>query len=386
VTEIKPVIKTVWTAALDAEPLDLPSVRILDFVAFAILPLEMIVIEPLGPANELSMLVLAAACFLRRPIKALKTPVWLAGLLVMLVGYLAINSLLLGDVNVKRTGHLVVWALIIIFLASGHIDIMSAAKGLSVSMTFSVLHALATIGQSAYPGRLTGLLGDPNTAALSILVLGSLGVFGITKRRWRYAYVALMTAGLFECQSRTALLALIAVLAWMIVGRRVGWVGGYALLVFGAIAIGSIPPETSLFGPFEGRSGSDALRARINELSSRLVAEAPWRGHGLGTATVLVGSLTFFFHNSYMALICEAGIPGLILYGIVVFVFVTSLVSRPRAYRNPWIEVAIVAALICALNLGEALLLQSMATALGFAMRTNLKIVAEHGDVRGTFL
>ncbi len=372
VPEAKHHVKTVWDVGLQDGSVDLQSARILDFFAFACLPLTMIDVAGLGPLNAAAALLMAGACLLRRPPTALRTPLWVVALLGLFLTYLFANSLLLDVINAKRMIRLVAWGLIIIFLATGHIDIRSAAKGLAASMTVSVFYGLATFRQSGYEGRLTGVLGDPNTAGMECLVFGCLGVLGITRRRWKYLYIAVMCVGIVMVFSRTTLVALIAVLLWTLIGRRLGWVLGFAFLASLAVAITSIPHKSSIFGPFEGRSGSDALRERIDAAATALVQQSPIRGHGLGTAQVEIQNQTFFFHNSFVALAGEGGWIAVVLFMLFAGVVLIALLRLPQAARNPWIEAAFIGALICGLSLGEVLLTFGMASTLGFALRTFL--------------
>ena len=372
IPEAKHRVKTVWDVGLQDGIVDLQSVRILDFFAFACLPLTMIDVGGLGPINAAAALCLAGACLLRRPPTALRTPLWVVVLLGLFMTYLFANSLLLDVVNTKRMIRLVAWALIIVFLATGHIDIRSAAKGLAASMTVAVIHGLITFNQSSYAGRLTGVLGDPNTAGMECLVFGCLGVMGISRRRWKYLYIATMSVGVLMVFSRTTLVALVAVLLWTFIGRRLGWVLGYAMLAVLTVAITSIPHKSSIFGPFEGRSGSDALRERIDAAATALVEQSPLRGHGLGTAMVELQNQLFFFHNSFVAMACEGGWIAVVLFMLLAGVVFTALLRLPKAARNPWVEAAFVGSFICGLSLGEVLLTFGMASTLGFALRTFL--------------
>lgn len=371
--EAKPKIKTVWDVGLEEGTTSLPSVRLLDFAAFACLPITQIDLGGLGPLNAAAALVLAGACLFRRPASALRTPLWVVALLGLFLTYFFANSLLLDVVNTKRMIRLISWALILIFLGTGHVDIRSAAKGLATSMSLGLIHAIATLPASSYPGRLTGLLGDPNTVGLECVTFGALGVLGIASKRLRHAYIALLAAGVFLTFSRTTLLAVGVVLAWTVVGRRVGLVAGYGLIGGLMAGIASIPPERAVFGPFEGRSGSDALRGRIQSQSTALVESSPIRGHGLGTAMVQVQQQQFFFHNSYLALACEGGWIAVGLYGLFAMTVFTALLRLPRALRNPWVEVAMIGVALCAINLGEVLLTFDAAVTLGFAIRIYLQ-------------
>ncbi len=46
----------------------------------------------------------------------------------------------------------------------------------------------------------------------------------------------------------------------------------------------NIPVSLQTLGPFEDRSGSDALAQRIAKLEELQVSNAPWYGYGPGTS------------------------------------------------------------------------------------------------------
>ena len=89
--------------------------------------------------------------------------------------------------------------------------------------------------------------------------------------------------------------------------------------------VNNIPEGLTTFGPFSDRSGSDKLRERIIAQEQVELADAPWYGHGPGTATVKIRDLEFFFHNSYLATRQEGGWLALLLVlGLMVFAFVAA--------------------------------------------------------------
>jgi hypothetical protein len=94
---------------------------------------------------------------------------------------------------------------------------------------------------------------------------------------------------------------------------------------------------------------------------------SPWTGNGPGTSMVDVFGHSFYFHNSYIALQNEGGRIAqalLLLAGVAALV---GLVRLGDELRNVWYEAALIAAAVCAINLGEVLLELPTALALGMA-------------------
>ena len=118
------------------------------------------------------------------------------------------------------------------------------------------------------------------------------------------------------------------------------------------------------------RSGSDKLRARIIAQERVQLADAPWYGHGPGTAKVSIRDLEFFFHNSYLATRQEGGWAALLLVlTLLAFTFPRlSARSRRGDMGAAGAQAAIIAVAAMAITLGEVLLDNPMAIAVGFAL------------------
>ena len=168
--------------------------------------------------------------------------------------------------------------------------------------------------------------------------------------------------------SRTSLLATALILVWMLIGSRVATLFGSILLGLMIYVVTNIPSSLRNFGPFEDRTGSDALRTRIIAQERVKIGGSPWYGNGPGTSKVEVQGDSFFFHNSYLALQNEGGrlaVALLVGAGIVALV---GLMRLPAGSRNFWYEGALIALAVCAVNLGEVLLELPAALALGIAV------------------
>jgi O-antigen ligase len=169
------------------------------------------------------------------------------------------------------------------------------------------------------------------------------------------------------------------VLIWLVLGRRLGLLGGAALAAGLVWVVNNIPHGLTTFGPFSDRSGSDALRKRIVAQEQVELAGAPWYGHGPGTATVNIRDLDFFFHNSYLATRQEGGWGALVLVlALLAYAFVRlSRQSRAGDLSAAAAQAALVAVAVMAVTLGEVLLDIPMAVAVGFALGHALRSESE---------
>ncbi|WP_210649301.1 O-antigen ligase family protein [Nocardioides sp. SYSU D00065] len=351
------------------------EIRITDFALMASLPLR--TVEVAGfPVNELTMAALVGLCVLRPARGGARLP----GLVVLLLGSLLALLLYSGLTNevdwTRRVGHVSILAGLVWALGTGRVSLRSAGLGLATGLTAVIVLGAAGIGGSTYEGRLTGYLGDPNAGAFFISVLGILAIF-FADDRWkvRLAVAVPMLAGLVLTYSRTGLLAGAFAVVWVLLGRRLGVVGGAAMAGALVWLVDNIPAGLTTFGPFSDRSGSDALRDRIIAQERVELAAAPWYGHGPGTATVNIGDLEFFFHNSYLATRQEGGWGALLLVlGLLVVAFLRlSRQARAGDLAAAGAQAAIIAVAVMAVTLGEVLLDTPMAIATGFALGQALR-------------
>ena len=346
------------------------EVRMSDFLLMALLPLRSIGVAGF-PFNEFAMVALVGLCLMRPSRGGHRLP----SLVIILVGALLALLVYSGMANqvewTRRVGHVGIMAGTIWALGTGRISLRSAALGLATGLITVIGLALVGIGGDTYPGRLTGFLSDPNAGAYFIAVLGLLAVF-FCDDRWkvRLALAAPLLAGLVLTYSRTGLLAAALALIWVFVGRRLGTVSGIALAGALVWVVNNIPESLTTVGPFSDRSGSDKLRERIIAQERVQLADAPWYGHGPGTAKVSIRDLEFFFHNSYLATRQEGGWAALILVlGLLVYAFLRlSARARRGDMAAAGAQAAIIAAAAMAITLGEVLLDNPMAIAVGFAL------------------
>ncbi|NYE35795.1 hypothetical protein F4692_000899 [Nocardioides cavernae] len=355
------------------------EIRITDFALIATLLLRTETAGPV-PLNELTMALLVGLAAMRPARGGARlpaVPVLLVGALLALLTYSGIAN----DVEwTRRIGHVVIMAGLVWAFGTGRISLRSAGLGLATGLVVVMGLAVVKVGGDYYPGRITGFLGDPNAGAYFIAVLGILAVF-FCDERWkvRLAVAVPIVAGLVLTYSRTGLLAGAFAVVWVLLGRRLGVVGG-AAMAFGLVwIVDNIPKSLTTFGPFSDRSGSDALRERIIAQEQVEIAAAPWYGNGPGTATVNIRDLEFFFHNSYLATRQEGGWGALLLVlGLLVYTFVR---LSPRSRRGDLaaagVQASVIAVAVMATTLGEVLLDTPVALVVGFGLGQALRPAPE---------
>ena len=356
-----------WLLELPAEEPEPASTRITDALAFACVPLSALAVPGAQlPINEVAMagiVVLAAA---RTGRGRHRRPLWFPAV-VLTVPLLVLGSSLANEVNaVKRLTHLLLWALLALFLSSGRIHLPSAARGLCLGLMASTAAFFSGIGAEGYTGRLTGWFGDPNNAGFYLTVCGFVVSAMLVRRAARLLWFGFLVATVVATASRTTLLAFALAVAWVLLAPRLGATLAALLGVGAVVGVSRLPRD--LFGSaYAERTGSDLLRERILALEEYKVAQHPWFGGGGGTATVKVGQLDFFFHSGYLAVRQEGGWVTLTAVLLLVTAVLLTSAALPRA-RLPWAEGALIAVLVNAINLGEVFFELPTAIALGAVM------------------
>lgn len=347
------------------------EVRASDFLAFATLPFGLVSAPGTGlPLNELAALGLVGLSLFRSPRAGWYRPPWFALALAAVLALMCLSAWLTDVDATRRLVHVTTWIGLALALSSGRISGRSAGLGLATGLVVACVLSVALFGASTYDGRLTGVIGDPNSAALVITTYGCIALALTGPRPARVALALVLLTALVLTFSRTGLLATAAVLLWVGVGRRIGTVLGAALLGLLLAAVSRIPTRLRQVGPFSDRSGSDELRERIIAAEHQLLDAAPWYGNGPGTSHVHFDGDELFFHNSYLATVNEGGYPLLVL--LVGLAAGTFLLLAPHARRQrevAWTQAALIPVAVLALTLGEVWLELPAAVALGFAMR-----------------
>jgi len=241
-----------------------------------------------------------------------------------------------------------------------------ATGGLDTATTTTAVTNAATAAAAAANGRLTGGGGDPNLQAAGFIaaMFLALGLYNVYRRRAaRIALVlafALITVAFFRTESRGGLLALaVTTLVSMVLfpeqRRRLLAFAVVALVIAGIVVAaqpGSLARITDLGGGTSGRSDIWPVAAKVFE-------QHPLFGVGLNNFAVVeprytllhknvsrvqyitgsAGVAPYPAHNTYLQLLAEDGIVGLLAYlAIVVASLRTALLAsrmfRKKGYRD----------------------------------------------------
>lgn len=334
---------------------------------FALAGLALIVLVTLGaPARGTGLLIMA---------------------LMAIMSVVLISTALSGHFLWTRLGTISAWVLLMYGVARGSLSMGSLARGMGLGLFVSVIYGLITLQTSSYTGRLTGVLGDPNTAGLALVTMGLIAMLFLRRRWTRFLLLLTMVTGVILTASRTSMLALGIALLVIVVGHRLH------PLVVAAGVWASVwwLSETSQSGASAGsawyergffldREGSDILRSQLAPLEEHKRISGGLFGHGPGEAHVMLDdAVQMFSHNSYSGFQMEfgqLGMAALLLLGLVLLWRYT----RRGVYRDPtmsWAAGAVAAVAVCSANLGESLLTPSGALAAG-----TLILVSRHARIQ----
>ena len=282
------------------------------------------------------------------------------GLLALLLAWLTISLAWSRD-QALATSALRDWyvnaAALVILLTSVRTsrDVLVVAGGLMLGVLAALCLALAGIDLApaqpapglAPDGRLAGVLGDPNFMAalfVPVLVLCA-GIRGVVDKRARWLLIPaalLLLVGLAMTQSRGGVLAALTAFAAAVVfmrGRRAAVLAiGAAALLTAAVYFSANPAvleRLQAIGQDRGNGREDLwLVAR------RMSEDQPVTGVGLANFTVrsreyvrrpgalryveLVVERPHEVHNTYLQMLAETGVVGLLLFLALAWTAVTS--------------------------------------------------------------
>lgn len=344
------------------------SVNLPIYLLAALLPvrgLESLGVQINVPTNSAAAILLIGISLLIAPRWKLLIPTLTASI-VGLVGWLAAVSFFLhGDLAERRLFNLLVLVLIAGVIGSGRLELRSVVRGLLFGYIATIIISVALLPESSYEGRLTGLLGDPNAAGYTVTSLGLALLQSLKPGKYRNLLLGIVAIAAVLTVSRTSMFALAVGLLWVMFSRRMRALLSLALL---GAAMWLYQWSNELMderGWFSEREGSDNLRERLLLEEQRIVDTAGWFGHGLGKNTAEVGDATLFFHNSYLSLQAEGGRVALILLIVAGIGLYAKFYTLPNSHRPVWAEAGIIAALICAFNIGFALTSVPIAVTIG---------------------
>src|SRR5690606_9993000 len=108
----------------------------------------------------------------RQPRRGRQLPGWVPTVMAALVLMLLISARMNDYIATQRLGHVVTYCGLVWALGTGRVSLVSAARGMAISLIVCVVQGVVFFGQSTYEGRLTGILNDPNAAATLLVTLG----------------------------------------------------------------------------------------------------------------------------------------------------------------------------------------------------------------------
>ena len=318
------------------------------------------------PLSTVAAALLVFFAAFRPPTVRGRAPRLAAAAFVGLVLWMVGSSTVFHGLEERRAGNLLVLMALAWVLSQGRIHLPSFVAGLALGWFGGILHAVLTRDESTYDGRITGYLGDPNGAGFVIVTVGCLLIaYARSSGRRSWPIWAVMMGAVLLTVSRTSLFALLAATLWALVAPRLGRWASVAAIAVAWPAYHLLVGVARDNGFFAERAGSDALRLRLAGIEGIMVGDAGLLGMGLGTAKAVVDGAPLWFHNSYSALRVEGGLVAFGLLALCLLTLFWSIHQVPAERRNTWYESAIIAGLICSLNIGFSLTSVSMAVAVG---------------------
>ncbi|UJH69885.1 hypothetical protein [Ornithinimicrobium sp. INDO-MA30-4] len=195
-------------ADLRNQPTQLPT-----FFLFILIPVVTSLPGVGAPVNELAA-VLIVGLSIFRPARDLTIPFWaylglFGSVLAVYFGTFALDAF-----EVRRMGHLAIWAGLALALISGRVHIASAARGMAVSLFVGAALGIVGFNLGSYGGRLNSYWGDPNSAGLWMLTVGLVSIPFIASRPRRTILMIVIAVALVMTFSRTTLVAAAIATIW----------------------------------------------------------------------------------------------------------------------------------------------------------------------------
>ena len=328
------------------------------------------------------VVVIALYAFLRRPTLALGAygkSIWLfpvAVVYVSVISMFAEPTALASDWRMRLV-RIVAVLVFAVTCATGRLDLRSGVLGWLTALLINIPVHYSGITPNRY-GYLTGVIQDKNVAGLAYAGAIFLTLIFVRNRTVRTVVFLTFLFALWQTGSRTSLAAAAAGLVWLVLAPRVNVFGR---LIIGGLILWTIQFVTEEFanvGVFEGREGSDHLRARIDAASQLKVGQAGFWGMGLGEAITPVDGNPWLFHNSYWSALVEGGWPWLVMIVGVSMVVMLPL-WREEDSRQQWISQALgVVVAVTALRLGEVFLTTFWGIFFGVCLHFRLKPIERY--------
>lgn len=286
---------------------------------------------------------------------------------------------------IKRLMRITSFALLVLFIADGRVNLRSIVFGLSFISLINIPAFYLGFSPNAYGGTLTGWFYDKNVSGLYYATVAILMVALLEKKSHKIFVFTIYSGALWQTGSRTSIAALGFAVLWALFARNLNLFFKGVLAVLLVRVVNYLEENYSQVGEFSNRVGSDLLRQRIDAASQAKIDIAPWYGQGLGQAFVDLGEGgKFFFHNSYWTLLIEAGWPYLFLI-LGATVYIAFIIKQNNSSKRIlFAEGATVLLLICSWRLGEVFLTMSWVLIVGYGLLLTAKPIEKRkfpGDI-----
>lgn len=357
---------------------EISQIRLPEFLLFGLL-IYGEAVPGLGvPANQLLLFIILAYSLTKKAIFSLGPWKNIILLLGLGLGYLALVSITADPSEYasdwfRRWIRMLASLFLIVVLAEGRLHLRSAILGYATALGINAIAFFAGLAPDTYGGYLTGYLNDKNYAGLVHALYALLVITAIQKRWQQVLVLSISLYLLWETGSRTSMAALLFAYLWILFSARLNVILKLVSLAVFSWGLSFLTENYADNEAFGDRSGTDALRERIDEMSLTKVEATGFFGQGLGEAYVYdeLQERTWFFHNSYWSAYVEGGWPWAVLV-----VAITLLVAvRPFSTRKDWSyqELAAqglgIALLVCSLRLGEVFMTLPWAVCMGYVLR-----------------
>ena len=246
------------------------------------------------------------------------------------------------------------------WLANALVIGAAAAAAYGLSAVPSASEAADSVTAAGDLNRISGTIGDPNLLA-SVLIVGIILALALaldakrapTSRILCVLAAVLCFTAVVATVSRGGVIAMGAALVAMILfagkrrGRAILGATILAALAIGYFAAFASDTQLSRLETADGGSG----RTDIWKVGWRMVEANP--GHGVGAGNFSVSSIHYLFvepgaversdfivdtpavaHNSYLEVLAELGIPGILLFLLIIIVSIAAAVRAAQAFAR----------------------------------------------------
>jgi len=190
---------------------------------------------------------------------------------------------------------------------------------------------------------------------------------------------AIMATGLLFTYSRGAWVGFLVAIMILCLTRksRIFLSGGVVLLLVAVFiwAVWWLAPASDLgkrLETFKNLEKDSAFQARISgwRASLEIIKDHPWRGIGAGKFRQIYPNykpqedkfILYHPHNSYLDIAVSFGIPGILLFSIICFVFFKTMITTFSTLHNPYLKSLLGGILAGIIGLMVNILMESLLT------------------------